>query len=271
MARRKTQPDAVRTKYDLAERLRVIRTELYGERGGPELARRLGVPIRTWYNYESGVTVPSEVLLRLIELTSVEPAWLLHGSEPRYRVVTNEDATAATSSVQSLLRTVLHRLEGQSPPVRAAGGSAHAIDGPKATGSEVRGAQVEGKGQARPNVAGPSGVRVPPTLLEQPDWIAAQNEGRYVRMDSDAMVPIVAEGAFVAFADADQDASELDGKLVVAWVDGRPLVRWFEKSGHYALLRAENPSCEPPMTLLDLQGPPEARRVRRVLWIGTQH
>ena len=36
------------------------------------MARRLGIPVRTWYNYEGGVTVPAEVILKIIELTSVE-------------------------------------------------------------------------------------------------------------------------------------------------------------------------------------------------------
>ena len=60
MARRKNPPESVRTKGRLAERLREVRSDLFGERGGPELARRLGLPIRTWYNYEIGVTVPAE-------------------------------------------------------------------------------------------------------------------------------------------------------------------------------------------------------------------
>src|SRR4051795_4593594 len=85
MARRKTLPVSVQAKFSLAERLRLLRSELYGERGGPELARRLGLPIRTWYNYESGVPVPAEVVLKIIELTSVEPIWLLHGQGPKYR------------------------------------------------------------------------------------------------------------------------------------------------------------------------------------------
>ena len=75
MARRKTLPESVRAKYTLAERLSGLRAELFGDRGGPELARRLGLPVRTWYNYEAGVTVPAEVVLRIIELTSVEPMW----------------------------------------------------------------------------------------------------------------------------------------------------------------------------------------------------
>ena len=85
MARRKTLPESLRAKLELAERLAALRLELFGERGGPEMARRLGIPVRTWYNYEGGVTVPAEVVLKIIELTSVDPAWLLHGKGPRFR------------------------------------------------------------------------------------------------------------------------------------------------------------------------------------------
>ncbi len=85
MARRKTLPESLRAKLALAERLSSLRLELFGDRGGPEMARRLEIPVRTWYNYEGGVTVPAEVVLRIIELTSVEPVWLLHGKGPKYR------------------------------------------------------------------------------------------------------------------------------------------------------------------------------------------
>ena len=54
MARRKTLPESVRAKLALAERLGILRSELFGDRGGPEMARRLGIPVRTWYNYEAG-------------------------------------------------------------------------------------------------------------------------------------------------------------------------------------------------------------------------
>src|SRR5437660_10516163 len=114
MARRKTLPESVRAKYALAERLSSLRAELYGDRGGPELARPLNLPVRTWYNYESGVTVPAEVILRIIELTSVEPIWLLHGMGPKFRSQAAErrDPGAGPGvSVGSLLRTALLILE----------------------------------------------------------------------------------------------------------------------------------------------------------------
>src|SRR3954451_9412348 len=110
MARRKTLPESVRAKYSLAERLSSLRSELFGERGGPELARQLGLPVRTWYNYESGVTVPAEVILKIIELTSVEPIWLLHGKGPKFRTPPSERRDTGIGpgvSVGVLLRTAL--------------------------------------------------------------------------------------------------------------------------------------------------------------------
>lgn len=85
MARHKRTPEALEVKQALSTRLILVRTEVFGERGAPEMARHLGLPVRSWYNYERGATVPGEVILKLIEITSVEPAWLMDGTEPRYR------------------------------------------------------------------------------------------------------------------------------------------------------------------------------------------
>lgn len=86
MARVKRSAETLATKDALSARLVALRTEFFGTRGAPEMARHLGLPVRSWYNYERGATVPGEVILRLIELTSAEPAWLLDGSGPQYRV-----------------------------------------------------------------------------------------------------------------------------------------------------------------------------------------
>jgi hypothetical protein len=72
-------------RADIARRIREIRQELFGDRGGPELARRLNLPARTWYSYETGVTVPAEVLLGFLEQTGANPGWVLAGREPKYR------------------------------------------------------------------------------------------------------------------------------------------------------------------------------------------
>jgi len=69
MARQKNDPEIVNRKKDLAERIKQLRIRRFGERGGPELARRLGLPVRTWYNYENGVTIPAEILLDFLTET----------------------------------------------------------------------------------------------------------------------------------------------------------------------------------------------------------
>src|SRR5271169_614980 len=118
MARRKTLPESVRAKLALAERLAALRSELFGDRGGPEMARRLGIPVRTWYNYEGGVTVPAEVILKIIELTSVEAGWLLHGEEQKFRHLLGERREMGgqtTVTVGTLLRTALQMLEKDEP------------------------------------------------------------------------------------------------------------------------------------------------------------
>jgi hypothetical protein len=69
----------------LARRLCITRGERFGTDCGPDrLATLLGVPARTWLNYESGVSIPGEVILKFIEITGAEPLWLLRGLGPKY-------------------------------------------------------------------------------------------------------------------------------------------------------------------------------------------
>ncbi|OJW08503.1 MAG: hypothetical protein BGO49_12485 [Planctomycetales bacterium 71-10] len=77
-------PNVVRRRATAA-RIVEVRTEVFGERGGPEVARRLKVPVRTWYNYEGGAAVPAEVLHDFAELTGANLRWLLTGEGPRYQ------------------------------------------------------------------------------------------------------------------------------------------------------------------------------------------
>ena len=54
------------TPDDLASRIRQARLETYGEDGTTDLAEALGLPARTWRNFEDGVRIPGEVLLRFL-------------------------------------------------------------------------------------------------------------------------------------------------------------------------------------------------------------
>lgn len=271
MARRKNLPESVRAKCRLSERLHEIRIELYGERGGSEMARQLGLPVRTWYNYETGVTVPAEVLLRFVELTSVEPLWLLHGKGSKYRTPPEALGLSESDSVRHLLRTALKRLEAQSK----APSSTSSSGGPpaEAEGSPLEqgdnGALIRVEGRDRTRLTDESG---PSYLAARREWLEAERDCRCVQVEGQAMAPIVADGAVVAYCGTEEPYEALNGKLVVAWVQGRPLVRWFDLSGRYGLLRCESTGHNEPSTLLlDLQGSALNRQVRRVLWLSTPH
>ncbi len=68
-----------RKQPELAGRLREIREDLCGEHGAQFLADALKVRLETWLNYESGITAPAHVVLRLIDIARVNPHWLLTG------------------------------------------------------------------------------------------------------------------------------------------------------------------------------------------------
>ncbi|MDR3634222.1 MAG: S24 family peptidase [Isosphaeraceae bacterium] len=270
MARRKTLPESVRTKYALAERLTALRQELFGERGGPELARRLGLPVRTWYNYEAGVTVPAEVILKLIEMTSVEPSWLLRGEGAKYRTAVpatignGASAGEPARSANALLRKALEILEQEDGdpcfPSSSAEADALASRRPSVVliGVEEGAGASAGKPMKPPYLAGPR------------EWLEAEGDCRCVRVVGDAMAPIATDGAYVAYAPGEEPYDLLDGKLVVAWVDGRPIVRWFEQHGRYAILRAESAESGETQRLIDLVGD-DVPLLRRVRWINTHH
>ncbi|WP_068419908.1 hypothetical protein [Planctomyces sp. SH-PL62] len=231
------------------------------------MARRLGIPVRTWYNYEGGVTVPAEVVLKIIELTSVEPTWLLHGKGPKFRpspkLERGDGSSQPTMMVGALLRTALQLLEGEASPEL---GSATA----KFLDSE-RSLPVDK--DAEPADAGPPAVWGDRDTLQvdrsrgEREWLAARREGRCLPVADDAMAPVLVAGSSVAYADSDESSTALDGRMVVAWVDGVPMVRWFQDRGDHGLLRAEDVKKRAVRIPLKLDGKAEAAKVRRVLWI----
>jgi hypothetical protein len=73
-------------KHELALRVREVRLAKFGERGIATLAQALKIPARTWEHFEGGVTMPAWIILEFVELTGVEPHWLLTGEGDQYRV-----------------------------------------------------------------------------------------------------------------------------------------------------------------------------------------
>jgi hypothetical protein len=213
------------------------------------MARRLEIPVRTWYNYEGGVTVPAEVVLRIIELTSVEPVWLLHGKGPRFRQQSRTDqrdlSVRSSTTVGALLRTALQLLESEN----------------------LSGTQGDEKSPS----SDPIHYELPLGTPARKEWLEAQQENRCVQVKGNSMAPILVDGACVAYSKFDEDPRQLDGKMVVVWLEGQPTIRWFSHCGRYALLRAENPETTPQQQLIDFESAGEKTPMRRVLWIDSAH
>ncbi len=68
----------------LAERIREVRADLYGENGLEDLAGALRVPTQSWLNYERGTAMPAVVMLKFVEVTATNPNWLLTGKGDRH-------------------------------------------------------------------------------------------------------------------------------------------------------------------------------------------
>ena len=92
-----------RQQAGLAERLREIREDLYGEDETQLFADALEIPLQTWLNYESGVVAPASVVLQLLVVAHVNPHWLLTGQGEKYDHRSAEQRKAGHGGIASAL------------------------------------------------------------------------------------------------------------------------------------------------------------------------
>jgi Peptidase S24-like len=230
VARKKTPKVRVTVKASLSRRLREIRQELFGEHGGPELARRLNLPARTWYNYETGVTVPAEVLLAFIEQTGANPTWLLNGEGTKYRS-SHDDRLLSELTPVELIRRGLEKLERASSEV--------VIVAPEnLPGDETSDFVAIG---LYPLTAMAGRILDPARLeghvLAYRQWLPHPSQTVGTRLTDDSMHPILPAGSIVAIDRSVTDPVKLHGQIVAACPDGMPMIRWLDVHGRHIILR----------------------------------
>ncbi len=230
MARKKTPKVRVHVKAALSRRLREIRQELFGEHGGPELARRLGLPARTWYNYETGVTVPAEVLLGFIEQTGASPAWLFNGEGPMYRSPGDDRLLSELTPVE-LIRRGLEKLERTTTETVVV--APENLPGDQA--SEFVAIGLYPLSVVVQRVVDPS--RAEGHVLAYRNWLPQPSQTVGTRLIDDAMHPILPVGSIVAVDRSVTDPIRLHGHIVVACPNGTPMIRWLDVHGRHIILR----------------------------------
>lgn len=259
MARKKTSKVRVNVKASISRRLREVRQELFGEHGGPELARRLNLPARTWYNYETGVTVPAEVLLAFIDQTGANPVWLLSGEGDRFRREAEAALLSDLTPIQ-LIRRGLEKLEQQPSDVVVV--SPENLPGDSTSEfvavTLVPMAHLDG----RPLDPG----RAEGHILAYREWLPHPKFTIAVRLDDDAMFPILPSGSVVAVDCSITDPQRLQGKMVAACPDGVPMIRWLDLSGRHLLFRPNQPSREHPLIPLKLDDSSAGPILGQVVW-----
>ena len=203
MARKKTSQNRLKLKTLISNRLREVRQDLFGEHGGPELARRLNLPARTWYNYETGVTVPAEVLLAFIDQTGVNPVWLLSGEGPRYRRGLSRPAPLGPDA------------PGADPPGPGEARGAAAVSAPVADADGHQSADFVAVGLVDLDrlAEDPSG-RLDSTeaVMVYRQWLPRPSVTVAARLDDDAMSPILPAGSVVAVDRSIRDPERAGGQ-----------------------------------------------------------
>jgi hypothetical protein len=259
VARKKTPKVRVNVKASLSRRLREIRQELFGDHGGPELARRLNLPARTWYNYETGVTVPAEVLLGFIEQTSANPMYLISGEGPKYRRASDERMLSELTPIE-LIRRGLERLERSSTEV--------VVVAPENLPSEVASdftavslyplAEI-GKGMLDPS-------QVEGYVMAYREWLANPSQTIGARIEDDAMSPMLPAGSIVAIDRSITNPLQLHGRIVAARPDTIPVIRWLEVSGRHVILRPNQQGRDYPLVPVDLEDSRTPLIIGQVVW-----
>ncbi len=259
MARKKTPKVRVNVKASLSRRLREIRQELFGEHGGPELARRLNLPARTWYNYETGVTVPAEVLLGFIDQTGANPVWLLGGEGPKYRRG-HEDAVLSELSPIDLIRRGLEKLEQEPNDV--------VVVAPENLPGDVM-SEFVAVGLVAMNELSKKPIETCQAdgyVMAYRQWLPHPSETVGVRLEDDSMTPILPPGSVVAIDRSFTDPAHLHGRLVAACPDGAPMIRWLDVSGRHIILRPSHSGREYPLIPVEYGEATKNVIVGQVVW-----
>ena len=205
------------------------------------------------------MTVPAEVLLAFIDQTGANPIWLLTGEGQHLRRDSDAASLSDLSPIQ-LIRRGLEKLEQQPNDVVVV--SPENLPG-DSTSDFVAVSLVP---LAELNGRAPTPDRVEGHILAYRDWLPHPRETVAVRLTDDAMFPILPAGSVVAVDRSLTDPQRLQGKMVAAIPDGKPIIRWLDLSGRHLIFRPNQQSREHPLIPLEYDSSQSSTILGQVVW-----
>ena len=221
------------------------------------MARRLGLPARTWYNYENGVTVPAEILLAFLELTQVGPSWLFRGEGSKY--LRRTEMLTALSPAE-LIRLCLQRFHEE----RLVADVSPSFDGSFAKWLAVPFVPLSSLGQLDREA---TELAASQTLAVDPRWVSNPETTIATLVPDDAMTPILPEGSILAIDRSAVDPAELQGRLVAARnPNGQALIRRLDLAGSHLILQPVSVRRDYPLVPLPWNEHDPSPLIGLVVW-----
>jgi hypothetical protein len=205
------------------------------------------------------VTVPAEVLLGFIEQTGTNPVWLLTGKGQKYRRGV-EDQVLSDLSPEELIRRGLERLEERPNEVVMVASE----NLPESSGADFVAVGLVPMRALSGRAATANGGEG--HVLAFRHWIPHPRDTVAVRLEDDAMSPILPAGSVAAVDRAVTDPTSLHGRLVAACPEGQPMIRWLEVSDRHLILRPNQPTREYPIVPTEWGGKGASPIVGQVVW-----
>ena len=103
-------------------------------------------------------------------------------------------------------------------------------------------------------------------ILAYREWLPHPRETVAVRLDDDAMFPILPAGSVVAVDRSLTDPQRLQGKMVAAMPDVNPIIRWLDLSGRHLIFRPNQQSREHPLIPLEYDSSQPSTILGQVVW-----
>ena len=105
-------------------------------------------------------------------------------------------------------------------------------------------------------------------ILAYRQWMPHPAETLGVRLEDDAMHPILPAGSIVAIDLTQYDPRLLQGRIVVVRPEpgGTPMIRWLEISGKHLILRPNQPSRNHPLIPIEISSIRDDLIIGQVVW-----